>query len=585
MKQSYDIVILGSGIASTTLALALGQIGCRTLVIEKDQHPRFAIGESTIPSSTVAWSHLARTYNIPEYHHISHYLGMQEKGITGYPKAGFWFGLHKAGQPLQQRHELMLETLKLPVGPDVHMYREEVDHYLVKRLPFYGVDYSDHTAMRDYEYDSTRQLAHLTLDQNGTSHKVTARFVVDATGHAAVMVRKFDLLKEPHKLHTHTRGIFGHFRDVKFLENLYPYNDAFRLSRDGTTQHHCFEGGWMWIIRFDNGISSVGLMLDPRIHPVDESLSPEEELHQFVAQFPDVYPQLKDMKPVRPVARSGRIQFQAKTILGDGFILTPHAAGFIDPIFSNGLGMTAAFTARLIPYIQQAMRENDFSTKRFRPIEKTFFREFKHIDLMASAAIESFRDYDVMKQFLRYWASSNMVHFLTMIFGKIQDPESANLLFGSGSQVWRDMLDELHATLFDPTIDNATAATKMKEINDRRPLAFDVINSQIGSDRACLFTLTRPNMGFIRFCHELFNDIPEVKADRDLGRFTEFVARTQVEGVKMRAQYTLGKWTNSQMTQHIDRIHALTNSPNYPGNKDFFAPFSDFWNGRFLKKG
>jgi hypothetical protein len=246
--------------------------------------------------------------------------------------------------------------------------------------------------------------------------------------------------------------------------------------------------------------------------------------------------------------------------------------------------MTAAFVARFVPYVQQALRENDFSAGRFRPIEETFFQEFRHIDLMASAAIESFRNYDVMKQFLRYWASSNMVHFLTMIFGKIQDPQSANRLFGSGSQVWRDMLEAQHKVIFDPNIDDPTAARMLKEINDQRPLAFDVINAEIDSDRACLFTMTRPNLGFIQFCYELFNHIPEVKADRDISRFYEFITQAQLAEVKMRAQYSLGKWTGSQMTRHIDRIHELTNSKDYPGNKDFFAPFSDFWNGRFLEK-
>ena len=220
VKQDYDIVILGSGIAATTLALALGKIGCRTLVIEKGQHPRFAIGESTVPSSTVVWSHLARTYNIPEYLHISHYLGMQEQGITGYPKAGFWFGLHQEGQALQQKHELMLETLKLPMGPDVHMYRASVDHYLVRRLPAYGVDYSDHSEMVDFEYDSNAKLVLLRINQAGMEQDIAARFVVDASGHAAVLARKFDLLAAHAEIHTHTRSIYGHFRDVKYLEDL-----------------------------------------------------------------------------------------------------------------------------------------------------------------------------------------------------------------------------------------------------------------------------------------------------------------------------------------------------------------------------
>ena len=509
---------------------------------------------------------------------------MQEKGLTGYPKAGFWFGLHQEGKALDPRHEIMLETLKLPMGPDVHMHRATIDHYLVQRLPFYGVGYSDHTPLEAFHYDETIRQAALIFKRKGEMQTVSARLVVDASGHAGALARQFGLTADPDELHTHTRSLFGHFRDVNYLEDRYPYNPAFRLSRDGVTIHHCFRGGWLWVIRFDNGETSIGLMLDPRIYPMNKDHSPEEELQQFIDRYPDVQAQLRDMQPTRPLVRTGRVQFHTTSMLGPGFILTPHAAGFIEPIFSTGLALTAAFVARFVPYVKAALRENDFDTQRFRPLEETFYRELHHIDLLVSGTLASFRDYDVMKQFLRFWASSNMLHFLIMIFGRMQDPKGANLLLGAGAESWRDRLRQMHTLVMDPSLDDATAAAQLKALNDELPDAFNIINTELRSGKACLFTLTRPNGDFIRFCYELFNHIPEVKADRDIGRFYEFITRAQMAEVNMRTQYALGKWTGSPYARRIDNIHALTNSKDYPGNKDFFAPFSDFWNGRFLEK-
>ena len=52
-----------------------------------------------------------------------------------------------------------------------------------------------------------------------------------------------------------------------------------------------FDGGWMWIIPFDNfhrsasTLCSIGLLLDPEKYPLDDSLSPEEEMKKLSQHF------------------------------------------------------------------------------------------------------------------------------------------------------------------------------------------------------------------------------------------------------------------------------------------------------------
>ena len=92
MSSTYDCCILGAGIAGTTSALVLAQMGLHVLVVEAGQHPRFAIGESLVPTTTLGFDYLARTYGIPELRQISHYPAMMESGLAGWPKLGFWFG-------------------------------------------------------------------------------------------------------------------------------------------------------------------------------------------------------------------------------------------------------------------------------------------------------------------------------------------------------------------------------------------------------------------------------------------------------------------------------------------------------------
>ena len=108
------------------------------------------------------------------------------------------------------------------------------------------------------------------------------------------------------------------------------------------TLHHIFEGGWLWVIPFNNHakstnpLCSVGLMLDPRYYPIREEISPEEEFWQFIARFPTIKRHLAGARPVRSWIRTHRIQYGAKKIVGDRFCLLGHAAGFYRPTLLQG---------------------------------------------------------------------------------------------------------------------------------------------------------------------------------------------------------------------------------------------------------
>jgi FADH2 O2-dependent halogenase len=52
-QEKYDVAVLGSGIAGSTLAAILGRQGFRVLLLEKGTHPRFAVGEAMQPQSSM----------------------------------------------------------------------------------------------------------------------------------------------------------------------------------------------------------------------------------------------------------------------------------------------------------------------------------------------------------------------------------------------------------------------------------------------------------------------------------------------------------------------------------------------------
>jgi FADH2 O2-dependent halogenase len=464
MKRHYDIVILGSGIAGSITALVLQQAGLETLVVERKTHPRFAIGESTLPTTTLLLQQFARRYGIPELAEITSYPGLRKLDCAAWPKQVFWFGVHRDHAPLAPRHESINEALLAPLGPDVHMLRADVDAFLVSLFAKYGVDYVENTELLDFTVDADG--ANVRLHHAQGEQEVRARYVVDATGHASHLAQKFGLRDETARLTTDTRSIFGHFRNVADIDDaLGGPNPVFRFRRDAGTMHHCFPGGWFWVIPFDNGTTSVGLELDRQTYPSDDSLSAEDELKQFIARYPSIHAHLGAMEPIRPLTRAERIQFTSKTILGDRFILTPHAAGFIEPLFSTGIVLTLSFIDRFAPAAIAAHADNDWQAERFRFIERLFFAEIRQIDLLVSGTIRAFRDYDLFKQYWRNWVFGTLVQYGCCVLTK-GATTACPMLYGAGMPEFVADLEAMHELTGRTDLDDRELARRIKALAD-----------------------------------------------------------------------------------------------------------------------
>lgn len=404
-RPDLDVIVIGSGMAGSSLAAVLARGGARVQILDAGSHPRFAIGESTIPYTSMLMRLVSERYDVPEIKRLTTFENVQA-GIapTCGIKKNFGFLYHREGQPQQfdECHEFPIPRI---THIENHFYRQDVDSWMLRVALNHGATVRQGALVKDVDFDEDGVTVHET---GGDSWR--ARFVIDASGFRSPLATKFNLRQEPTRLRHHSRSVFTHMIGVEPYEDTVPkgaHGNPTRWSQG--TLHHLFEGGWMWVIPFNNHpravnpLVSVGLNLDPRIHPPFDG-TPEEEFRDFLRRFPDVAKQFKNAQAVRPWVRTGRLQYSSKQTMGYRWCLTSHAAGFVDALFSRGLSNTFEIVNALGWRLLQALDEDDFSTERFEPVQHLEQSLIDFNDDLVANAYTSFQDYHLWDAWFRVWS-------------------------------------------------------------------------------------------------------------------------------------------------------------------------------------
>ena len=352
MIDSFDIAVIGSGFAGSIMAMIAKRLGYSVVLLERGRHPRFAIGESSTPLANLLLEELATAYDLPRLLPLTKWGSWQRE----YPqlacglKRGFTFYQHRAGESFSSRpdrsNELLVAASPNDQVADTHWFRADVDQFLVKEAQSIGVDYRDEVELHGVDINS--QGAKIAYARHGEPGTLTVGFVIDAGGPDGFLSRQLDLHCTVSADIPATRSLYAHFRGVKDCGlstteggNPPPYPP------DNAAVHHVFDGGWVWSLRFNNGITSVGIMAT---EPLANKLKLEEghpAWRRLLGRFPTLQTIFSDAQPVRPFIYSPCVSFRASQIAGDRWALLPSAAGFIDPLLSTGIPLTLLGIQRL----------------------------------------------------------------------------------------------------------------------------------------------------------------------------------------------------------------------------------------------
>jgi flavin-dependent dehydrogenase len=343
-----DVLVIGGGPGGSTVATLLARRGWKVVLLEKERHPRFHIGESLLPM------------NIP----ILERLGVLDQvRAIGVLKRGADFPVENGNYNVFRFDRALRDS----AGYAFHVKREEFDQLLFEHARSEGVDAREGVKVERVEFDPLGRPGVVHAREGDHTFTVRPRYLVDASGRDAFLGSKLGL-KRRNKRHQ-SAAVFSHFRGVPRREG----EDAGNV----TICRHAH--GWLWLIPLNDGVTSVGAVCSPDLLKQRRGET-EAFLMRTLESNATVRERMRDAVRIAPVHVTGNYAYDCNRMSGPGWALIGDAWTFVDPMFSSGVFLAMNSAERGAEAIDAALREPAREPELMRALERHLtggLKEFK----------------------------------------------------------------------------------------------------------------------------------------------------------------------------------------------------------------
>ena len=312
--ERCEVLVVGGGPAGSTIAALLAERGRHVVLVEKDRHPRFHIGESLLP------------LNLPLFDRLGVRDAVERMAM---PKYGVEFVSPYHGKTMSYEFANAWDK-NFPYAYQVR--RSEFDHLLLKNATAKGAMVIEGVRITAAAFPASGGAELTAQGERGEERRWRADFLVDATGRDTLLANQLGL-KERNRRHE-SAAIFGHFRGARRLPG----------KAEGNISIFWFDYGWFWFIPLADGTTSIGAVCPPAYFK-NRKGDLTEFFMKTIALCPEIADRLKQSELIAPAIATGNYSYRAQRMSGPSFILVGDAFAFIDPVFSTGvyLAMTMAF--------------------------------------------------------------------------------------------------------------------------------------------------------------------------------------------------------------------------------------------------
>ncbi|OED72467.1 FAD-dependent oxidoreductase [Vibrio splendidus ZS-139] len=310
-KISTQVVIIGAGPSGSIAASLLHKKGIDVRVIEKSLFPRFSIGESLLPACM----------------EVIEQAGMSEAVVN----ANFQF---KDGAAFRKNGVYTAFNFedKFSAGPGTtfQVQRGTFDKVLADSAEAQGVNIDYQHELMDINFAEDRSILDVQV-QDGERYQIEAQYVLDGSGFGRVLPKMLNL-EEPSSLPPR-KAIFTHIHDhISEVETDLEYDRNKIL----ISVHPTNPDVWYWLIPFSNGVSSFGIVGEPKFfesYPEDKIAA----IKQLVTEEPGLAEILANAEYPNPAGEIGGYSANVKHLATDKYALLGNAGEFLDPVFSSGV--------------------------------------------------------------------------------------------------------------------------------------------------------------------------------------------------------------------------------------------------------
>ncbi|MGD9216327.1 MAG: tryptophan 7-halogenase [Desulfobacteraceae bacterium] len=309
-----DVLIIGAGPSGAAAAALIQKSGFTVCVVEKEKFPRFVIGESLLP----------RSMDI-----------LQEAGLLDVVHQQQY--IVKPGAVFLRGSDLCAFKFSEQFTPGwdyaYQVPRDHFDHTLAMTIEDMGVNILWEHTVEDVQFTDSGPFV-TTRDKKAEKSVIASRFVLDASGSGRVLSKILDLDLPS---------------DLPVRESLFTHVTMDKRPQ-GSAEGMIWicmlpDNGWLWIIPFSNGRTSVGVVAEPDFY-AGLAGSPNEKLRAVFNMEENAAKRLANVDFIFPAKQIKDYSISVKQLFGEGYALLGNATEFLDPVFSSGVTLALESASR-----------------------------------------------------------------------------------------------------------------------------------------------------------------------------------------------------------------------------------------------
>jgi len=335
-----DVLIIGAGPGGTCASMFLADRGIRSMLVEKEDFPRYHVGESmtgecagVIRALGLEETMLARSYPL-------------KRGVTVYGTDGknAWY------VPVRGRSS----NWELSDKYTWQVPRNVFDRLMLDEATSRGVELVKGQALEPILAEDGGVAGANVLMPSGQLEPIAAEVVIDASGQSTFLANlgitgpKF-------------RGSYD--RQIAIFSQVASPPREEGLHKNDTLIFYQQKYQWAWYIPLEEDIVSVGVVVPAAYFKGKGESKPEFLVREIKELNPELAQRLPEVKLVEDVRATVNYSYQVQDFGGRGFLCIGDAHRFVDPVFSFGLFVTmkeAQFAAKAIErYLEGHNRDDE----------------------------------------------------------------------------------------------------------------------------------------------------------------------------------------------------------------------------------